>query len=189
MKELEKDANDIVLDTKSNDIIQKVLPRYHKWSSQCATFNGKEAFKAQKELERCCVASSTPISFIPSSRYLPTTPSNIHVWKLDRKVKNTLRRIIESRLKSQAEKSSKDGYGYDVLGLTIESLEPTVNKDSPKLNMDEIIEECKTLFLSGQETTSNLLTRTSFMLSVHQERQERLRQVVLKECGLGIPNA
>ncbi|KAH8488948.1 hypothetical protein H0E87_024545, partial [Populus deltoides] len=83
--------------------------------------------------------------------YLPT-PSNIQVWKRDRKVKNTLRQVIESRTKSQVEISSKDCYGYDVLGLMVESLQTTGNEDSPKLNMDEVIEECKTtFFFAGQE--------------------------------------
>jgi hypothetical protein len=74
------------------------------------------------------------------------------VWKRDRKVKNTLRQVIESRTKTQVEISSKDCYGYDVLGLMVESLQTTGNEDSPKLNMDEVIEECKTtFFFAGQE--------------------------------------
>ena len=66
-------------------------------------------------------------------------------------MKNTLRQVIESRTKSQVEISSKDCYGCDVLGLTVESSQTTRNEDSPKLNMDEIIEECKTFFFAGQE--------------------------------------
>ncbi|GKU90503.1 hypothetical protein SLEP1_g4492 [Rubroshorea leprosula] len=30
---MKKDAREIILDTDSNDIVQKVLPHYHRWSS------------------------------------------------------------------------------------------------------------------------------------------------------------
>jgi PHYB activation tagged suppressor 1 len=55
--------------------------------------------------------------------------------------------------------------------------------------MDEIIDECKQFFFSGHETTAKLLTWTIFLLSLHQEWQERLREEVLTECGMGIPDA
>lgn len=62
-------------------------------------------------------------------------------------------------------------------------------KEGPKLNMDEIVEECKTFFFAGHETSSNLLTWTVFLLSLHQDWQTRLREEVLKECGLEIPDS
>uniref|UniRef100_A0A0A9E3L9 Uncharacterized protein n=1 Tax=Arundo donax TaxID=35708 RepID=A0A0A9E3L9_ARUDO len=49
--------------------------------------------------------------------------------------------------------------------------------------MEEIIDECKTFFFAGQETTSHLLTWTMFLLSTHPEWQQRLREEVRRECG------
>ncbi|KAJ8898711.1 hypothetical protein K2173_004838 [Erythroxylum novogranatense] len=143
---------------------------------------GMEAFKAQKELQRCCAASATNI-FIPGSQYLPT-PSNIQIWKLDRKLKRTLEQIVSNRLKSLATKNSEVDYVDDLLGLMIGA-----SRNSEELNMYEIMEECKTFFFAGHETTSNLLTWTLFLLSKHQDWQDRLREEVFIECGTAIPDA
>jgi len=96
-------------------------------------------------------------------------------------MKNTLVSIIESRL------NSKDsGYGNDLLGLMMES---TQKQEGLRMNIDEIIDECKTFFFAGHETTSHLLTWTMFLLSTNPEWQEKLRDEVVRECGIEIPNA
>ncbi|GJN10904.1 hypothetical protein PR202_ga29046 [Eleusine coracana subsp. coracana] len=51
------------------------------------------------------------------------------------------------------------------------------------MSLDEIIDECKTFFFAGHDTTSHLLTWTSFLLSTHPEWQERLREEVRCEGG------
>ena len=99
-------------------------------------------------------------------------------------MKTSLKCIIESRLNSKATGSSCEV--DDLLGLMLEASE---SDGKPKLNVNEIIEECKTFFFAGHETSSNLLTWTVFLLSLHPEWQEKLRQEVLKECGMGIPDA
>uniref|UniRef100_A0ACD5YY08 Uncharacterized protein n=1 Tax=Avena sativa TaxID=4498 RepID=A0ACD5YY08_AVESA len=55
------------------------------------------------------------------------------------------------------------------------------------MSMDEIIDECKTFYLAGHETTSLLLTWIMFLLSTYPEWQEKLREEVLRECGKEIP--
>lgn len=108
------------------------------------------------------------------------------MWKLDRRLRNTVRSIIKSRL----EKGEESGYGDDLLGLMMGVSETSRNKHAAlKLNMDEIIEECKTFYFAGHETTSNLLTWTVFLLSLHPEWQEKLREEVLRECETEIPDA
>jgi len=111
--------------------------------------------------------------------YLPTK-TNITKWKLDWKMRKTLASMIKSRL------HSKEGYGNDLLGLMIES---TQKQEGTGLNTNEIINECKTFFFAGHETTSHLLTWTMFLLSTNPEWQEKLRDEVVRECGMEIPNA
>ncbi|XP_022769769.1 cytochrome P450 709B2-like isoform X2 [Durio zibethinus] len=149
--------------------------------------HGKEAFKAQRELQRWCAASNADV-FIPGSQYLPT-PSNLQIWKLDRKVKGSLSRIIESRLKSKITGGADFPYGDDLLGVMMAAIEPTQSNRNFKLQIDEILEECKTFFFAGHETTSNLLTWTMLLLSIHPEWQSKLKEEVLEECGMGIPDA
>ncbi|KAJ9696820.1 hypothetical protein PVL29_008830 [Vitis rotundifolia] len=148
---------------------------------------GREVFEAQRELRQCCTASIADI-LIPWSLYLPT-PENLGIWKTERRLNKALRSLIESRLNSQVSRSSDSVHGDDLLGLMMGESEAAKTKPGLKLSMNEIIEECKMFFFAGQDTTSNLLSWTTFLLSSHQEWQDRLRQEVLKECGMGIPDS
>lgn len=140
---------------------------------------GKEVFLAQKEL-LSFIFSAKGISF-PGSRYLPTK-FNRTIRALDRKMKNTVVSIINKRLDSK----ESSGYGNDLLGLMIES---SLQQEGSGLSTDEIVDECKTFFFAGHETTSNLLTWTIFLLSTNLEWQEKLREEVIGECGTEIPGA
>ena len=68
-------------------------------------------------------------------------------------------------------------------------IESTQKQESAGLSMNEIIDECKTFFFAGHETTSHLLTWTIFLLSTNPEWQEKLRDEVMRECGVETPNA
>ncbi|KAG9451182.1 hypothetical protein H6P81_011147 [Aristolochia fimbriata] len=146
---------------------------------------GKEVFEVQKELQRLAIITSNDV-YIPGSQYLPTR-WNIHVWKLKRKMRNRLREIVKRRMDSD----SRSGYGDDLLGLMmgVSSNQSGKKKMSPLLNMEEIMEECKTFFFAGHETTSHLLTWTIFLISLHQDWQNKLRNEVLQECHMDIPDA
>ncbi|GJN10903.1 hypothetical protein PR202_ga29045 [Eleusine coracana subsp. coracana] len=137
---------------------------------------GKQVFEALKELQFITFSTLFDVQ-IPMSRHLPTR-KNRRVWRLDREVRATLMRIIDTRLAAK----DKEGYGNDLLGLMLEACAPE-HGDTPVLSMDEIVDECKTFFFAGQETTSHLLTWAMFLLSTHPDWQERLRDEVVRECG------
>ncbi|XP_072979688.1 cytochrome P450 709B1-like [Typha angustifolia] len=145
---------------------------------------GKEVFLAQKELVMLALATLFSVHF-PGFKSLPTR-TNIEKWKLEKKVKNTLKKIIQSRLDSKG-----SGDGNDLLGLMMEACtsDCTAKHDNERMNMDEMIDECKTFFFAGHETTSHLLTWTMFLLGTNQEWQEKLREEVLRECGKSVPDA
>jgi len=106
---------------------------------------------------------------------------------LEKKMRTKLVAIIQPRLASKG-----TGYGDDLLGLMLEACfmtEQGEKRDELALTMDEIIDECKTFFFAGHETTSHLLTWTMFLLSLYPEWQERLREEVLRECGRENPTA
>ncbi|KAL6878358.1 hypothetical protein ACP4OV_012528 [Aristida adscensionis] len=146
---------------------------------------GKEVFHAQKQLQAIAVATLLNMQ-LPGFKYLPTK-RNRSKWMLEKKLKMTLMAIIEPRLASKG-----SGYGDDLLGAMLEACfttEQGEKRDDLILTMDEIIDECKTFFFAGHETTSHLLTWTMFLLSVYPEWQERLREEVLRECGKDNPTA
>ncbi|CAL5061503.1 unnamed protein product [Urochloa decumbens] len=140
--------------------------------------DGKQVFQALKELQFITFSTLFNVQ-IPGSRYLPTE-KNRRVWKLDREVRATLTKIIKNRLATK----DKAGYGNDLLGLMLEACAPE-HGEIPLLTMDEIIDECKTFFFAGQETTSHLLTWVMFLLSTHPDWQAKLRDEVRRECGHG----
>ncbi|KAE8814177.1 Secologanin synthase [Hordeum vulgare] len=143
----------------------------------------KEVHLIQKELQHLVFSSlfNDILSHISVFRYLPTK-NNLKMWRLQRKVRSILINIIESRL------TAKDttGYGNDMLGVILEACTPE-QVQNPLMSIDEIIEECKTFYLAGHETTTQLLTWTMFLLSTHEEWQEMLREEVLTVCGNEIP--
>ncbi|KAF7804983.1 cytochrome P450 709B2-like [Senna tora] len=178
--ETEDKCKTIVIDEEFQELTADIIAHTAFGSSFA---QGKEVFIAQRQLQQHCVASASDI-FIPGTQYLPTR-SNLKTWQLDWKIKKSLKQIMESRLNSQ----SSSSYGDDLLGVMLEAAETEKLNSGPKFRMEEIIEECKTFFFAGHETTSNLLTWTVFLLSIHKEWQERLRQEVLNNCGMEIPDA
>ncbi|WVZ82204.1 hypothetical protein U9M48_029491 [Paspalum notatum var. saurae] len=137
---------------------------------------GKEVFLAQEELLLMVIANFTSVP-IPGMRYLPTK-ANVLRWKLERKVRATLMAIIDERLAAAKEAR---GYGTDLLGLMLEA--NAGDGGQRLMSMNEIIDECKTFFFAGHETTAHHLTWTTFLLGTHPEWQQRLREEVLRECG------
>ncbi|WOK96051.1 Cytochrome P450 [Canna indica] len=140
---------------------------------------GKELFLAQKELQVLVFESFLKVNF-PGFRHIPTK-RNMHTWKLEKRIRSMFMDIIQDRL-GRGDAS----YGNDLLGLMLEAGR---KEDDQKLSMDEIIDECKTFFVAGHETTSYLLTWMMFLLSTHLDWQEKLREEVLRVCGMEIPSA
>ncbi|KAL4577853.1 hypothetical protein LXL04_013967 [Taraxacum kok-saghyz] len=120
--------------------------------------------------------------YIPGFRFVPTK-RNIRMNAIDRKIKRSIRGIINNRLKAM---KAKEGSNNDLLGIMIESNMKEVEEHQNKnlgMTIDEIIEECKLFYFAGQETTSSLLVWTMVLLSKHQEWQSRAREEVLNVIG------
>uniref|UniRef100_A0A453QZS7 Cytochrome P450 n=1 Tax=Aegilops tauschii subsp. strangulata TaxID=200361 RepID=A0A453QZS7_AEGTS len=141
---------------------------------------GKEVFVAQRELQYIAVSTINNVR-VPGLEYLPTK-TNLRRRQLMGKVRGTLMAIIRER--QAAAKESKD-YGNDLLGLMLEANASAGagGQKAAAMSMDEIIDECKTFFFAGHDTTSHLLTWAIFLLGTHPEWQQKLREEVLRECG------
>jgi PHYB activation tagged suppressor 1 len=106
-------------------------------------------------------------------------------WKLDKEIKKSVVKLIERRKESSgsgtagdvkmAEKSRKD-----LLGLMIQA---SNTSPSSNITVHDIVEECKSFFFAGKQTTSNLLTWTTVLLAMHPQWQVKAREEVLGVCG------
>ncbi len=53
--------------------------------------------------------------------------------------------------------------------------------------MDDVVDECKTFYFAGQETTMSLLTWAVYLLAVHIDWQEEARKEVINLFGKQVP--
>uniref|UniRef100_A0ACD5VFX4 Uncharacterized protein n=2 Tax=Avena sativa TaxID=4498 RepID=A0ACD5VFX4_AVESA len=144
--------------------------------------DGKAVFKLQTQLMAFASEAFRKV-FIPGYRFLPTK-KNTSSWKLDKEIRKNLVTLIGRRQEATDEESLQ-GCAKDLLGLMINAGSKGGRRAQPvsPITVNDIVEECKTFFFAGKQTTSNLLTWTTVVLAMHPEWQERARQEVLDVCG------
>ncbi|KAL6594005.1 hypothetical protein ACP70R_048906 [Stipagrostis hirtigluma subsp. patula] len=116
--------------------------------------------------------------------YLPTR-RNLRVRRLDRLLRNSIVAMMQARVAAKDAKSGHGSYGDDLLGLLLEAWSPEEPGNGDTLTTQEVVDECKTFFGAGQETTATLLVWTMFLLAVHPQWQEKVREEVLQEFCSG----
>lgn len=142
--------------------------------------DGKAIFHLQAQ-QMILAADAFQKIFIPGYRFFPTR-KNIKSWKLDKEIKRSLVKLIKRReenLNNGNEERIEKG-PKDLLGLMIEA---SSNNNNTNVTVDDIVEECKSFFFAGKQTTSNLLTWTTILLAMHPQWQVQARDEVLKMCG------
>ncbi|OAY66863.1 Cytochrome P450 734A6, partial [Ananas comosus] len=152
--------------------------------------DGKAVFRLQNQLMGFASEAFRKV-FIPGYRFLPTKRNKI-CWRLDREIRKNLVKLINRRRDDfdVAEKQNlREGDSTkDLIGLMIGAGGNTGGCVAPPplarpITVHDIVEECKTFFFAGKQTTSNLLTWTTVLLAMHPEWQERARAEVLRVCG------
>ncbi|XP_077226412.1 cytochrome P450 superfamily protein [Tasmannia lanceolata] len=150
---------------------------------------GKAVFQLQEQ-QMVFAAEAYRKVFIPGYRFIPTK-RNIRSWKLDKEIKKSLVQLI-GRRKEKSGEGKGEGCPKDLLGLMINAGTNNNNNNraerrsdypSTMITVQDIVEECKTFFFAGKQTTSNLLTWTTVLLAMHPEWQEVAREEVLEVCG------
>ncbi|CAH8360903.1 unnamed protein product [Eruca vesicaria subsp. sativa] len=178
---IQKNSEEVIMRMEINKDFHRLISDILATTSFGSSYEeGIELFRSQSELEKYFVTSLTSV-FIPGTQYLPT-PTNLQLWKLDKRVKDSIKRMIDARLKSNS-----TNYGDDLLGIMLRAA--TSEEPEKSMRMDEIIEECKAIYFSGQGNSAIVLTWTTLLLSLHQEWQEKLRDEVFNECGFTIPDS
>ncbi|XP_024529980.1 cytokinin hydroxylase [Selaginella moellendorffii] len=120
-------------------------------------------------------------SWIPGFRFLPL-PINLQLWKLHQELDSVITGIIDER-RNSVKSGGSNTYGNDLLGLMLKECDSSSNFTSR-----DLIEECKTFYIAGHETTATLLTWTLMLLGGYPEWQERARAEVHEVCGNEIPD-
>lgn len=134
---------------------------------------GKRIFQLQ-EKQMILVSLALRSVYIPGFRFLPTK-KNRERWILNKETQDSIRSLIKKNTQTV-------GNSRNLLNLFLSTTYMEDGKGK-KLSIEEVIEECKTFYFAGKETTANLLTWTLILLAAHQEWQIKARQEVLQVCG------
>ncbi|CAM0910133.1 unnamed protein product [Alopecurus aequalis] len=148
--------------------------------------SGRVVFRMQGRLMAFASEAFRKV-LVPGYRFFPTKKNRMS-WGLDREIRRGLVQLIGRRSDAAEEHETKttnkgkDGF-RDLLGLMINARD--TDKKSQPMPVEDIVEECKTFFFAGKQTTTNLLTWATVLLAMHPEWQARARQEVVAVCGPG----
>ncbi|KAK2981278.1 hypothetical protein RJ640_006979 [Escallonia rubra] len=122
---------------------------------------------------------------IPFPSWLLKSGDDIESEKLEQGIRDSIIRIIAKKEKSM--NGEVGNFGVDFLGLLVKA-----NHDADegnRITVQDVVDECKTFYIAGHETTTSLLAWTVLLLAIHTDWQEKARQEVLDLFGKEPPNS
>ncbi|CAL5039236.1 unnamed protein product [Urochloa decumbens] len=150
--------------------------------------SGRAVFRMQARLMAFASEAFRKV-LVPGYRFLPTKKNRLS-WSLDREIRRGLVELIGHRSDEAEDEDVNDDKGTnsngfrDLLGLMINAAGAGEKKAAqPAIPVADMLEECKTFFFAGKQTTTNLLTWATVLLAMHPDWQRRARREVLAVCG------
>ncbi|KAI3977070.1 hypothetical protein MKX01_031767 [Papaver californicum] len=101
------------------------------------------------------------------------------------RLEQAIRKSILGLVKKREETRRNGGYGSDYLVMLVKATHEADEKK--RISADDMIDECKTFYLAGHETTTTLLTWTCLLLAINTEWQDRARKEVFDLLGENNP--
>ncbi|CAH2072189.1 unnamed protein product [Thlaspi arvense] len=161
----------------SHDIHSIALPYFARWQQQYGKLYSGHSHHlvsyliSKFPIVRIC---NKIINYFNPNRNLGVPFSNILSFKqtfrakeLGREIDGLLLSIINERKRSLVEGDDR----HDLLGMLLKT-------DKGKFTPAELVDECKTFFFAGHETSALALTWTFMLLAVHPEWQDTLREEI-----------
>ncbi|XBJ25469.1 hypothetical protein VPH35_003117 [Triticum aestivum] len=127
---------------------------------------GKRVFQLQEEQIKLALLAMRTFYF-PGFRFVPTK-KNRRRHSLNQEIRSSLRKLIETN-------GRKCEDSKNLLGLMLSA---SKTDNGFKMGIEEIIDECKTFYFAGKETTANLLTWATLLSALHKEWQDKARDEV-----------
>ncbi|KAG7982681.1 hypothetical protein I3843_04G065900 [Carya illinoinensis] len=134
---------------------------------------GQEVFKKLRALQVTLFNSNRFVG-VPFNKVL-CPKQNLEAKMLGKEIDRLLLRIITDRKKSIEEQRRPS---QDLLGLLLQGSRAVDDNPGKSLNTRELVDECKTFFFGGHETTALAITWTLLLLATHPEWQNQLRDEI-----------
>ncbi|KAE8714550.1 CYP749A22 protein [Hibiscus syriacus] len=100
--------------------------------------------------------------------------------KLAEEIQDIVMKVVRKR-EDGVVNGEADGFGYDFLGLLVNAYRDSDEEN--RISMEDLVDECKTFYLAGQDTVNSLLAWTVFLLAIHGYWQEKARREVIDVFG------
>lgn len=100
--------------------------------------------------------------------------------RLEKGIRAAVLKVVRKR-EEKKKSGEMDVYGTDFLGRLMEA--NNEDDDEKRISIDTLVDECKTFYFAGQETTNTMLGWTAFLLASHPYWQEEARKEVLDVFG------
>ncbi|MED6121164.1 hypothetical protein PIB30_027648 [Stylosanthes scabra] len=138
--------------------------------------NGKIVFRKLKELQMVLFKSHRFVG-VPFGNFF-AIKKTLEAKKIGQEVDKLLISIINDRMM----KSGKS-HQEDLLGHLLQ--ENNNGEEKGKFSMRGLVDECKTFFFGGYETTSLSITWSLLLLAMHEDWQNQLRDEIKQVMGNG----
>ncbi|XVE74381.1 hypothetical protein DITRI_Ditri12bG0012300 [Diplodiscus trichospermus] len=117
---------------------------------------------------------------IPGISKIWKTSDEIESDKLAKGIHDCVMNMVKKR-EEKVQTGEANNFGGDFLGLLINAYHDRDEKN--RLSEQDLVDECKTFYFAGQETTNSLLAWTVLVLSIHTDWQEKARREVIEVFG------
>ena len=94
---------------------------------------------------------------------------------------------IAKKREEKVESGEAESFGNDFLGSLLKAYHDSDEEN--RLSEQDLVDECKTFYFGGQETTNSLLAWTSLVLAIHTDWQEKARKEVIEMFGNHNPDS
>nr|XP_011457333.1 PREDICTED: cytochrome P450 CYP749A22-like [Fragaria vesca subsp. vesca] len=122
---------------------------------------------------------------IPGISKFYRNSDDIESDELERSIRDSILEIVKKR-EMEAITGEENSFGNDFLGLLLQAHHSS--NDKQRISIDELIQQCRTFYFAGLETTNSLLSWIILLLAQHPDWQEDARKEVLQLFGKQTPN-
>ncbi|KAM5567453.1 cytochrome P450 CYP749A22-like [Rosa sericea] len=145
---------------------------------------GQHIFEMLMELTLLLFKNSLKIKVPGFSKFFDTS-DEIESEKLEKGIRDSIIELVKKR-ERKATSGEEDSFGSDFLGSLLKAHHDA--NQNQRISVDDLVDDCKTFYFAGQETTNTLIAWTVFLLAVHTDWQEEARKEVLQLFGKQNPN-